>query len=110
MEKTQENTLVLVDEEYGYQYHYWFTTFTPESLIRWWKQVKSVESWYMNPSAVLNRISGVIQSVEDTEEDFITLTEKGYPYLHLHSDDDSFLSVGGRVYFIGGREKAEMAE
>lgn len=90
--------IVLLEEEYGFKYHLWFTGLTSEQLETFWAGIPSIASYYLNPSGTL---PGRFEEADTNEEmDAWYKAKKSGEYYsaHLHWEDDSWLRApGGRL-------------
>lgn len=89
----QGHAVVLVDEEYGYKYHVWFTGMTPAALEAYWTAIPSMAAHYMNPSKSLPGRWETAMT-EDDEKAWSEAYRSGEFYTALiHWEDDSGLST-----------------
>lgn len=87
---------VLVDEEYGYRYHLWYTGMTPEALEAFWQTIPDMYAHYMDPAKTL---PGEWQTAttQDDHDVWVEYRERGQMYVaHIHSNDDSYLKAPDR--------------
>ena len=97
------HAVVLVDEEYGYRYHVWYTGMTPSELEAYWSAIPRMADHYMDPTKTL---PGEWQTAEFTDElDAWTEAKRvgGFYRAHIHWEDDSGLtSPDGRDILHAG--------
>jgi hypothetical protein len=102
----QNRLLVLVEEEYGYRYHFLFSAKTPDQLVEWWKGLDSVSGFFYNPAKTMPDSNEEMLTVatEDELEQWMTMLESHvHIHIHVHTDGDSFLRLpdGTFVYHKG---------
>lgn len=82
--------LILLEEEYGYRCWFWFPDMHLVELESWWRNLESVDPYFMTPEP----LPGDLYKVE-TEDEFylfceLELSSKDH-FAHIHCDDDSVL-------------------
>jgi len=59
--KIENELTVLLCKEYGYREWFWFPEMSEEKLIQWWKDLESVEPYFMTPE----RLPGTLIQVKE---------------------------------------------
>ena len=88
--KIEQDTLVLLCEEYGYRSWFWFPDMNFRELILWWENLETVSPYFMTPEP----LPGTLKQIQEEDEFdlFHELKEKKeYFTAHIHCDDDSIL-------------------
>lgn len=111
VETSEDNVVVVLDEEYGYREWLWATGMSAEALKQWWTDLASVRPHFMDPSTTLPGSLVQIMRVGDGEACIEGETDHTYITFpsgwrgHIHLDDDSFLNTpGGRLLHKGHTE------
>ena len=88
--KIENELTVLLCEEYGYREWFWFPEMSEAKLIQWWKDLESVEPYFMTPEPLPGTL---IQVKEDNDFELFQQFEEKNKYFtsHIHCDDDSIL-------------------
>lgn len=94
---------VLVDEEYGYRRHLWFTGMTFQELETFWRAIPDMYDHYMDPTKTL---PGKWQTAvtQDDHDAWMEYKERGQMYVaHIHINDDSYLAApdGRNIVHVG---------
>jgi hypothetical protein len=83
---------VMLSEEYGYRYWFWFPGMTIGQLKMYWISLKPSEAY----NDITKHLAGeLIEATEDLLELFEQLDTASNLQAHLHWDDDSWLVVPG---------------
>ncbi len=99
LESENRSFLVVLEEEYGYRHWFWYPDMTQVELEVWWKNLSSVEPYFMTPEP----LPGRLDLVEDLDEWMEVDRSKKHYYAHTHCDDDSILITPGgeKIYHEG---------
>lgn len=92
----ENRLLVLVDEEYGYRNHFFFSAKTTDQFVEWWKGLDTVDGFFYNPAKTLAADNEDVLTVgnEDEYEQWMTMHESNvHIYMHIHTDGDSFIRM-----------------
>ena len=93
---------IFLEEEYGYRYWLWDTGKDKEAVLSWWAELETVIPFFYNPAQTLP--FGKVLPLDDAA--LKRLRAAGAEaYMHLHEDDDSFLSVDKKCFFHKGHKK-----
>ena len=92
---------IFLEEEYGYRCWLWDTGKDKEAVLSWWAELETVTPFFFNPSQTLP--FGKVSPLDDTAVNAGHFVVEAY--MHLHEDEDSFLSVDTRCFFHKGRKK-----
>lgn len=87
-------TLVLLEEEYGFRCWYWYPNMSYDALIDWWLNLESVDPYFMTPEP----LPGDVVLVNDMDEWLSLSRSKKYFSAHMHCDDDSWLKPPSGQY------------
>ena len=101
IERSKDELLVLLSEEYGYRRWFWFPKMDSLQLKKWWKNLLTVDPYFMTPEPLPG---DVIRVETEWYSTFNKLRDEGGQFLaHTHCDDDSFLIQpdGVRVFHAG---------
>ena len=103
-EKIETDFLVLLTEEYGYRLWFWFPNISEEKLLEWWKELESVDPYFMTPEPL---DGWLIQATDELCDVYIELDKKGeYISAHFHCDDDSYIKlINGEIVHHKGYVK-----
>jgi hypothetical protein len=97
-------TVVVLEEEYGYRTWVWKPGLTFQELETFWAGMEKVHHHFFNPSKTLP--GDFIQAIGQAEEYWFRLySAENYTYYkaHIHEDSDSFLKApDGRTIFHKG--------
>ena len=95
-EKIETDFLILLTEEYGFREWFWFPDMNEGTLLDWWKNLESVDSYFMTPEPLNGWL--VEMSEELAELYFELRNSKQYITAHLHCNDDSYIElVNGEI-------------
>lgn len=101
-ERISKEFVVLVEEEYGYKYWFWFPGISPKELEFWWKSNEH-----------LPNIRKLGNCIEDEYWDlFVDLRRTGQYYTaHWHEEEDSWLARPDGTYIKHrGQDKAVLEQ
>lgn len=85
-----ENTVVFINEEYGYRHWRWVCPGNLHNVMRVFKE-KMEKSFCWTADSGL---PGTISLIE-TQEEYDALQDEYEAYIHWHQDDDTFIHIGG---------------
>jgi len=82
-------TLILLEEEFGYRHWFWLPDRPMSELIEWWRGLFSVEPWFVNPEP----LPGIL--IEGTSSDRWNelYASRKFIWGHINDDDDSELRL-----------------
>lgn len=97
IKSSDNNTIVLIDEEFGYRNWIWEAKMSPQQLKRWWKRQKNLGKFYLN----ILYLHGNLINCTNQEYKFNIWNKlkstKLFYYSHLFDDEISFLDVGNNL-------------
>jgi hypothetical protein len=85
------HAVVLVDEEYGFKRHLWYTEMSPAELESFWKDISNMSIHYMDPTKSLPGRWATAVTGDDIEAWMDALERGRIYYAHIFNNDDSFL-------------------
>ena len=91
--------LVLLEEEYGYKYWFWFPKMNQDELEIWWETLETVDPYFMSPEP----LPGDVIFAENMDYWHALEEAKRHFTGHIHCDDDSWLKkpTGEYIYHKG---------
>lgn len=98
------DTCILIEEEYGYRYHFWFPDIHLSEMEKWWREQFSIEPYITFSENARFTLPGSVLSAGDDINAFWMWNklyeESSYWYCHFNDDDDSYLkSPSGSFVF-----------
>ena len=124
LEADAEETVIFIEEEYGYRYWMWHTGMTRAALEEWWTSLDSVNAYFFSPLGLPGVVTPAWYGPTE-EQGMFTYAKEGFAYIdatedcdpekrftgtivfvenplahgrcHLHCDDDSSLLIGDKV-------------
>jgi len=90
-EKIETDFLILLTEEYGFREWFWFPTLSEEELVEWWKNLESVDFYFMTPEPLEGWLVEMTKELADLY--FELQSSKRYIKAHLHCNDDSYIEL-----------------
>jgi len=90
----KQQTLVLLEEEYGFRYWYWYPNMSEDALIDWWLNLESVDPYFMTPEP----LPGDVILVKDMDNWLSLSRNQKHFVAHIHCDDDSWLKLPSGQY------------
>ena len=95
---------IFLEEEYGFRYWLWDTDKDKEAVLSWWAELETVIPFFYNPAQTLP--FGKVSPLPcDHALHFTNYLAGAEAYMHLHEDNDSFLSVDKKCFFHKGHKK-----
>lgn len=99
----QGKVIVLVDEEYGFQYHLWKTGMTGAQLEAFWAAIPEMAAHFFDPTKTLPGTWETAQSGDDLDAWRESKDSGEFYFAHIHWEDDSWLNCpDGRVIHHAG--------
>ncbi len=102
--KAEKDFLILLVEEYGYRIWFWFPNMNEEKLLECWRELESVDPYFMTPEP----LDGWLVQVTDELNDVYMELRKKREHItaHLHCNDDSYIKlVNGEIVHHKGYVK-----
>jgi len=102
--RSKKELFVYVCEEYGYRHWAWFPKMTPEELESWWRNLPTVNPYFMTPVDLPGEMVQItdLYSLMPVMED---IHNNSYS-CHIHMDEDSYLRTpeGENIRHQGAKE------
>ena len=90
-EKIETDFLILLTEEYGYREWFWFPNMNEEKLLEWWKELESVDPYFMTPEPLEGWLVEMNEELADLYSQL--RNSKQYITAHFHCNDDSYIKL-----------------
>ena len=97
-------TVVFVEEEYGYRIWLWTYPGTKEELVADWKAGKAPLNFF-NPSQ--GSFGGKMEEIgiDVNLTALSTMQDTADAYAHVHMDDDTYLEIDGETHWPPGHKE-----
>ena len=84
--RAENETFVFICEDYGYRYWAWFPKMSYRQLVKWWKNLPSVNPYFFSPIGLPGEVFQITELYH-----IARFKESKHYYCHLHEDGDSYL-------------------